>query len=56
MVMPIDCMAKPKFRATSGGILKMSVMTGKATAPPPSALAPAIKEPKTIVRDMNQYS
>src|SRR5665811_456401 len=32
------------------------VMTGKATAPPPSLVAPAMKDPTAIVTDMNQYS
>ena len=32
----------------------MRVMTGNAMAPPPSLVAPAINEPKAMVRDMNQ--
>src|SRR5680860_434757 len=32
------------------------VMTGKATAPPPSLVAPAMKDPTAMVSDMNQYS
>jgi hypothetical protein len=32
------------------------VMTGKATAPPPSLVAPAMNEPRVMVIDMNQFS
>lgn len=49
-------MARLKFLAESGGIFINKVITGKAIAPPPSALAPAIKDPKIIVTVMVQYS
>ena len=54
-VIPTDCMAKLKFRATEGFISKINVITGKAIAPPPSELAPAMNDPKTMVSDMNQF-
>ena len=38
-----------KSLAIEGGILRARVMTGKATAPPPSDVAPPIAEPKIIV-------
>ena len=37
---PQDWIIKEKSRATEGGILKARVMTGKATAPPPSLVIP----------------
>mmetsp|Transcript_38516 Transcript_38516/g.96952 ORF Transcript_38516/g.96952 Transcript_38516/m.96952 type:complete len:207 (-) Transcript_38516:143-763(-) len=39
-----------KSLATSGFTFRMSVITGKAIAPPPSLEAPAIKEPKSMVK------
>ena len=38
--------------ATGGGMPKTSVMMGKATAAPPSEVAPASMDPKIIVTDM----
>jgi len=43
---------KEKSRATGGAIPKTRVMTGKATAAPPSEVAPATIEPNTMVMDM----
>ena len=51
---PIDCIIHAKSLAMIGGISKSRVKTGKATAPPPSVVAPAIKEPKPIVSVMGQ--
>ena len=45
-----------KSRATLGGIWNPRVITGKATAPPPSLVAPAMKEPNAMVTLMNQFS
>jgi hypothetical protein len=41
-----------KSLATAGSIFKAKVMTGKATAPPPSEVAPATMDPKTMVMVM----
>jgi hypothetical protein len=40
-----------KSLAIEGGIPSAKVMTGKATAPPPSEVAPPIIAPKIIVMD-----
>lgn len=53
---PTVCIMSEKSLAHSGSILNTSVITGKATAPPPSEVAPAINDPNTMVRDMNQLS
>ena len=37
---PNDCMRTEKSRAVTGDILKARVITGKATAPPPSLVIP----------------
>jgi hypothetical protein len=47
--MPIDWIIKEKTLASADGIPSTFVKTGNATAPPPSDVAPAIKEPKIIV-------
>ena len=39
-VIPQDWIISEKSRAIEGGILKARVMTGKATAPPPSLVIP----------------
>ena len=54
--MPTAWIKREKSRATLGAILKPSVMTGNATAPPPSLVAPAMNEPNAIVTLMNQFS
>jgi len=38
-----------KSLATEGGSLRTRVITGNATAPPPSEVAPPIADPKIIV-------
>ena len=53
-VIPTDWIIREKSRATEGDILKPSVITGNATAPPPSLVAPAINEPNNIVIDIGQ--
>ena len=40
--MPTVWIRRLKSRATSGGTLRTSVITGKATAPPPTDVAPAL--------------
>jgi len=50
--LPQDCTMNEKSLATEGGICKAKVMTGKATAPPPSDVAPPIKDPNAIVMDI----
>lgn len=51
-VMPTDWIMKEKSRATGGAIPNTRVITGKATAAPPSEVAPATIEPNTMVMDM----
>jgi hypothetical protein len=41
-----------KSLATPGSIARARVMTGKATAPPPSDVAPPIMDPKIMVMDI----
>ena len=53
-VMPMLWQAKEKLRAADGKISNNKVKTGNATAPPPSELAPAIKEPNTMVSGATQ--
>ena len=48
-VMPTDWMASANHLALSGVTCSTLVNTGKATAPPPSQVAPAINEPKIMV-------
>ena len=43
---------REKSLATDGETLSAKVMTGKATAPPPSEVAPATIDPKIMVMDM----
>ncbi len=43
---------KEKSLATAGGMCKANVMTGKATAPPPSDVAPPMKDPNAMVIDI----
>ena len=40
-----------KSLAMAGGIPRAKVMTGNATAPPPSDVAPPIMAPKIMVMD-----
>jgi predicted HAD superfamily phosphohydrolase YqeG len=40
---------KEKSLAMVGDKWRTSVMTGKATAPPPSAVAPPMKDPTSMV-------
>ena len=40
---------REKSLAIAGLIFRAKVMTGKATAPPPSEVAPATMEPKIMV-------
>ena len=40
---------KEKSRATVEEVFNIRVMTGNATAPPPSAVAPPMKDPKIMV-------
>eukprot|EP00615_Pteridomonas_danica_P003227 CAMPEP_0114343988 /NCGR_PEP_ID=MMETSP0101-20121206/11064_1 /TAXON_ID=38822 ORGANISM="Pteridomonas danica, Strain PT" /NCGR_SAMPLE_ID=MMETSP0101 /ASSEMBLY_ACC=CAM_ASM_000211 /LENGTH=86 /DNA_ID=CAMNT_0001479075 /DNA_START=1282 /DNA_END=1542 /DNA_ORIENTATION=+ len=51
-VIPTDCIKNEKSRATIGDIPKTSVITGKATAAPPSDVAPASIDPNIIVIDI----
>merc|ERR1711962_179943 len=48
---PQDWIIKLKSLATAGLIPSARVITGKATAPPPSLVIPATKAPKTMVMD-----
>ena len=50
--LPKDCVISEKSLATEGSIFKAKVMTGNATAPPPSDVAPATMEPKIMVMVM----
>ena len=43
---------RDKSLATAGLMPRASVMTGKATAPPPSEVIPATMAPPIIVMDM----
>jgi hypothetical protein len=45
-----------KSLATEGSMCRARVMTGKATAPPPSDVAPPIMDPKIIVIDIRYRS
>ena len=45
-----------KSLATEGLILRARVMTGKATAPPPSEVIPPMVAPNTIVIDIKNRS
>lgn len=54
-VIPTLCIAREKLRAIAEEVSKMSVKAGNATAPPPSAVAPAMKDPKTIIAETGQY-
>lgn len=54
-VIPTDCIINEKVRASATGMSRNFVNTGKATAPPPKGVEPAKKEPKTIVRPLDQY-
>merc|ERR1719500_234581 len=49
--MPQDWIIKLKSRATAGLMPRASVITGKATAPPPSLVIPATRAPKIIVME-----
>ena len=42
---------REKSLATDGAMPRASVMTGKATAPPPSEVIPATVAPKIIVME-----
>ena len=48
-VSPVDWIKMEKSLAMVGLMPKAKVMTGKATAPPPSEVAPATMAPKIIV-------
>jgi hypothetical protein len=52
MKLPQDCVINEKSLAIVGLIFKTRVMTGKATAPPPSEVAPATIDPKIMVMVM----
>jgi hypothetical protein len=47
---------REKSLAIVGWIPKAKVMTGKATAPPPSEVAPAMTAPKTMVTERRYRS
>ena len=55
IIIPKDWIISEKSLAIEGFILKNKVMIGKATAPPPSEVAPAMKEAKIIVTLINQF-
>jgi hypothetical protein len=44
-----------KSLATDGASFRMRVITGKATAPPPSEVAPPMKDPMSIVTVIGKY-
>lgn len=48
-VMPTLCIMKERFIASTGATFSTRVKTGKATAAPPSQVAPAIKLANTLV-------
>ena len=50
-VIPQDWIIRLKSLATAGAILRARVMTGKATAPPPSLVMPATVAPSIMVRE-----
>ena len=52
--MPTDWIMKLKSRATAGLMPSASVITGKATAAPPSEVAPATSDPNTMVTLISQ--
>ncbi len=56
MVMPTAWIMRPNVAAVCGSMWSALVKTGKATAAPPSAVAPATKEPSVIVSDTGQCS
>lgn len=41
-LLPADCMISEKSRAIDGSMWSRSVMTGNATAPPPSEVIPGM--------------
>ena len=47
-VIPHDCIIREKSLATAGATLRARVITGKATAPPPSLVIPKGKIKKTF--------
>ncbi len=55
-VIPQDCTMSEKSLATVGSIPNAKVMTGNATAPPPSDVIPATNAPKTMVKVICQRS
>lgn len=52
--LPIDWMVKVKSLTTSGKTFRSIVITGKATAPPPTLVIPPMVAPATITRQTGQ--